>query len=379
MRARHLMIALSLILQLAAFAPALRAQAAPQNVPQKKNETAQPRPAGAPVVVQGKTLFYVPSRMFTLSPQDRTQTIAQRIVWLSSQTPDRIRAVHAEDLETTTVIVSGDVVIATVTDNDAKAVGESRQKLVQQYIQAIQSTALALRGRHSLRAILLGALYALLVTALVIAAFKLLGYTFRKLYGKLEAWHGVYIRSIRIQRLELIPADRISSLLYTAARSLRILLSLVLLYAYVGIVTSFFPWTQGYASVLLDYSLAPLLVVWVRLTSYLPNLFFLVVIFVVAFYLSKFVKCLFREIGRGTLSLPGFYAEWATPTYKIARFLMVMFTLIVAFPHLPGSKSPAFQGVSIFFGLLISPGILFGNFQRRCWNRADLHAGFLSR
>jgi small-conductance mechanosensitive channel len=38
------------------------------------------------------------------------------------------------------------------------------------------------------------------------------------------------------------------------------------------------------------------------------------------------------------------------------RFLIVVFTLIVAFPYLPGSKSPAFQGVSIFFGLLLSLG-----------------------
>jgi small-conductance mechanosensitive channel len=44
------------------------------------------------------------------------------------------------------------------------------------------------------------------------------------------------------------------------------------------------------------------------------------------------------------------------PTYKIVRVLIVVFTLIVAFPYLPGSKSPAFQGVSIFFGLLLSLG-----------------------
>ena len=88
----------------------------------------------------------------------------------------------------------------------------------------------------------------------------------------------------------------------------------------------------------------------------MPNLFFLAVIFVVAYYLSKFVKFMFREVSKGTVSLPGFYAEWAMPTYKIVRVLIVVFTIIVAFPYLPGSKSPAFQGVSIFFGLLLSLG-----------------------
>jgi small-conductance mechanosensitive channel len=140
------------------------------------------------------------------------------------------------------------------------------------------------------------------------------------------------------------------------ARVLRLVLSLSLLYAYVAIVTSFFPWTQGYSATLLDYFLVPLRIIWDALTNYLPNFFFLTVIFFVAYYLTKFVKFLFREVGRGTVSLPGFYAEWATPTYKIVRVLIVVFTLIVAFPYLPGSKSPAFQGVSIFFGLLLSLG-----------------------
>jgi small-conductance mechanosensitive channel len=47
----------------------------------------------------------------------------------------------------------------------------------------------------------------------------------------------------------------------------------------------------------------------------------------------------------------------AMPTYKIARLLIIAFTLVVAFPYLPGSKSPAFQGISIYFGILLSLGL----------------------
>jgi small-conductance mechanosensitive channel len=88
----------------------------------------------------------------------------------------------------------------------------------------------------------------------------------------------------------------------------------------------------------------------------LPNLFFLAAIVVVAYYVTRFVKFLFIQVARGALTLPGFYPDWAMPTYKIARFLIAAFTLVVAFPYLPGSSSPAFQGVSIFFGLLFSLG-----------------------
>ncbi len=321
-----------------------------------QNAASAAHPAGAPVVVDGETLFYVPARMFTFSAEDRAKTIAERVEWLSRQTPARIRAVHIENAENTTAIVSDEVVIATITDGDAQATGKTRQALAEDYARSIQSRALALREQYSLHTILLGALYSLLALALAIFIFKFLAFGSSKLHGKFDAWHGVYIRSIRIQRLELVPAERITHILHTTARVTRFVLSVLLLYALLAVDTSFFPWTQGYSATLLGYFLVPLGLVWNALTSYLPNLFFLVVIFLVAFYLAKFVKVFFREVGNRSISLPGFYAEWAMPTYKIARFLIVVFTLIVAFPYLPGSKSPAFQGVSIFFGLLISLG-----------------------
>jgi len=44
------------------------------------------------------------------------------------------------------------------------------------------------------------------------------------------------------------------------------------------------------------------------------------------------------------------------PTYKIVRFFILAFALTVAFPYIPGSKSEAFKGVSIFLGVLFSLG-----------------------
>jgi len=332
-----------------------RAQASPAAAAQTSAPTPA-QPAGAPVEVGGKTLFYVPARMFTFSPAERATAIAGRVNWLSRQSAERINQLQIEDAETSTAIVSGDVTIATITDSDAKALGKTRQALAQQYMQAIKESALALRDQYSLRTILLGILYLFLATAVLIAALKALKRIFLKVYALLEKWHGLHIRSIRLQKLELVSAERISGFLYTLSQLLRLLTTLLLIYAYVAVVTSFFPWTRGYSGVLLNDFLVPLKVVWAQVTGYLPNLFFLVVIFVAAYYAGKFVKFFFREIGRGTISVPGFYAEWSMPTYKIARALIVIFTLIVAFPYLPGSTSPAFQGVSIFFGLLLSLG-----------------------
>jgi small-conductance mechanosensitive channel len=211
-------------------------------------------------------------------------------------------------------------------------------------------------SRAHLRSIAFSILWTLLATAAFLLLLKAMSHFFPRLYRKIHSWHGRYIRSIRIQKLELLPAERITHVLLALASGVRVLLSLIFFYFYISLVFSFFPWTRGYARILLNYTLYPVRTVGSAAANYLPNVFFIVVILAVAYYLTKVVKFFFVQIGKGTLTLPGFYKDWAAPTYKIARFLIIAFTAIVVFPYLPGSKSPAFQGVSIFLGLLLSLG-----------------------
>lgn len=222
---------------------------------------------------------------------------------------------------------------------------------------AAGEAASALHVAAGTRPVSISLLYTLIATAVLLGVWRLMAYAFSAwLYPRLRSWHGRYIRSIRIQNFELIPAERITAFLLAVARALRVLLSLAALYAYVAVVMIFFPATRPYASLIFDDVLAPLRAIGAALAAYLPNLFYLAVIAVVAYYVSRFVRLVFGEVRRGSITLPGFYPEWALPTYKILRFLIVIFTLIAAFPYIPGSKSPAFQGISIFFGLLLSLG-----------------------
>jgi small-conductance mechanosensitive channel len=88
----------------------------------------------------------------------------------------------------------------------------------------------------------------------------------------------------------------------------------------------------------------------------LPNLAFLVVLFFVVRYLMKLIRVVFEAVARGTLSLKGFETEWAWPTFRIVRLLVIAFGLVVAYPYLPGSGSEAFKGVSLFIGVIFSLG-----------------------
>jgi small-conductance mechanosensitive channel len=311
---------------------------------------------GAPVQLQGKTLFVIQKGYFSFTAADRANAISARILQLSKEPKARIDAVRTYDEETTTAIADDDVVIMTVTEQDAKAANKSRQALAQEYAGKIREAAESLRRQHSLRTILISTLWGVIATVALFLLFKLLSVLSKRTYSTIRSWHGKYIRTIRIQRLELLPAERITTLLLVAARAIRVLLMFALAYAYVSFTFSLFPSTRGYARLLLGYVLYPLGVVWQATVAFVPNLFFIAVILTVAYYLAKVIRFFFLQLEKQTISVSGFYPEWAQPTYKIVRLLVIAFTLVVIFPYLPGAKSPAFQGLSIFFGVLFSLG-----------------------
>ena len=326
------------------------------SVGQKSTKEAPAAVPGAPVQVQGKTFFVIQEGYFSFTPTDRANAISARILQLSKEPKARIEALRIYDEETTTAIADGDVVIMTITSQDAKAAGKSRQVLAQEYTAKIREAAESLRQRHSLRTVMISVLWGVAATVAFLLTLKLLSILFKRSYARIRSWHGKYIRTIRIQRLELFPAERITALLLLLARGLRVLLMFALAYAYVSFTFSLFPSTRGYADVLLGYVLYPLRVVGEATVAFVPNLFFIAVILVVAYYLTKVIRFFFAQLEKQTISISGFYPEWAQPTYKIARLLVIAFTLVVIFPYLPGAKSPAFQGLSIFLGLLFSLG-----------------------
>ncbi|RYZ94394.1 MAG: mechanosensitive ion channel, partial [Proteobacteria bacterium] len=151
-------------------------------------------------------------------------------------------------------------------------------------------------------------------------------------------------------------AARIIAVLEWIAGMVRVVITLLALYIYVPLVLSFFPWTANWAPKLFSYILDPLYTILRVVLEFIPNLFFLLAIALVTRYVLKALKFIFREIELGNLQFEGFFQEWASPTYKLVRVLVIAFAVVMAFPYLPGSSSPAFQGVSVFLGLLLSLG-----------------------
>jgi small-conductance mechanosensitive channel len=133
-------------------------------------------------------------------------------------------------------------------------------------------------------------------------------------------------------------------------------LTLLLLYIYVPLVLSFFPWTAAYSQRIVGYAVRPFAVAWLAFVGYLPSLFYLAAGVVIVRYVLVLLHLLFGAVEAGAITVRGFYADWAEPTYKIARVLVLAFAAMALYPYLPGASSDAFKGVSLFLGVLFSLG-----------------------
>jgi small-conductance mechanosensitive channel len=348
---RLFLVLLTLLAALAGHAFAAETKT-PPSVPPQPAVMAE----AAPVVLDGRELFRIRKRVLSFSPEERARAINARLVRLmeSSRTPRN--PVTVFDGETSSDLFSGEILIMVVTEQDAAVEGKPRPLLAREYASRINSTLELHREERSLYKLLMGGLYALLATLALIAILFFFRFLFSRIYATINSWQTTRLRTVKIQSFEVITADRMATGLLFLTRGIRILFVLLLLYFYIPLVFSFFPWTSGYTTTLLDYAMAPLNAIGTAVVTYLPKLVFVAVIILVMRFVIKGVGLLFTELEKGSITISGFYPEWSEPTFKIIRFLLIAFTAIVVFPYLPGSESPAFRGVSIFLGVLFSLG-----------------------
>lgn len=179
---------------------------------------------------------------------------------------------------------------------------------------------------------------------------------FKSLYLKIYKLKGSRIKAIQYRDYQILSAEYNVKLIISSIKVLRVLLILLIVYLCLPFVFRFLPWTKHIADNLIQLTLTPVKSVIESVINYLPNLFFIAVILVIVRFLTKILKYFTSEIEKEKLVIRGFYKEWTRPTFNLVRIILYIFCLVLIFPYLPGSDSPAFQGVSIFLGVLLSLG-----------------------
>lgn len=204
--------------------------------------------------------------------------------------------------------------------------------------------------------LVVGLLLTLVATGLFLGFLQAFRQLFPRMLDKVSAWGLTTNYSFKIQRVELLTGAQISDVLLGLLRALRFAAYVSLIYLYVTSILGFFSATRKLSVELLNYMIEPIRMIGLGFIASLPDVIAIVMIIVVTNYIIKLIHMFFTGIERGAITFQGFHREWATPTYKIVRFFVLVLAAVAIFPYIPGSHSEAFRGISVFLGVLVSLG-----------------------
>jgi small-conductance mechanosensitive channel len=328
------------------------ADAQQRPVPPTDTSQIDQEPSGAPIYFRGQEIgrILVPNGGFT--PEERAHGVETRLndeILKIGVRSDQVTVVHSE---TASRVLGDGRLLILVTDADAKAAGRDRREYTEALGQTLREIIAETNQEFEPPQIIYAWLRALGSAALGLLAIVLVARVARTGLKRIQAWKVQRVGGVDVGSSEV--AARLPLIMASLVRLGRTVAVVGIVLVTTERVMSFLPWTRPYASEVLRYLADPVSALWQSFLGYLPKAGFLIAIGAATYVVLTLLRLLFREIERGTIRLQNFPAEWATPTYKLVRVLVLALALVAAFPYIPGSQSPAFQGVSIFFGVLVS-------------------------
>ncbi|MEI7724245.1 MAG: mechanosensitive ion channel domain-containing protein [Bacteroidota bacterium] len=302
----------------------------------------------------GTPIFKIYTRIGPFTPQERAKAVEQKVKNIAEDPFFRNDSIKLFRGETSYDVMYGESVITTVDQNDAKAERTSAELVANSRRTKIIYAIQQFRTMTSPGAILKNVGISIGILILLIIIITLINRLFRKLNAKTGILQDKIMKSMRLKEYEFFNRQRLLTILLFILNVLKWIVILILLV--VTLVTIFYllPWTKAFSISLLGFIINPLKDILMKFWNYVPNLITIIVILFVTRLVIRFFKFLRQEVENETLKIPGFYADWALPTFNIFRVLIIIFTIVAIWPYLPGSGSQVFQGVSVMFGLVFS-------------------------
>lgn len=311
---------------------------------------------GVPVAINSDTLFLIYAKRGGRTPVERAEMAQEVINKVGKNYSLSMDSLYVLESEHFSDIMYGELVVYSVTDQDALWQNTTHVELAQEYIPVITNKIVELRREYNVLQVLKRIGLLLLVLVAQYYLFRLTNKLFRKLRRKIIRLKQTVLKPIVVRDYEFLNTHRQGLVLIFLTNMVRYVVLLLQLMISVPIIFSIFPQTENLAIKLFGYLISPIKMVGKSILEYIPNLFIIIVIYLCVKYIIKGFKYVSLEIQDKKLKINGFYPDWAMPTYNIVRFLLYAFMIAMIYPYLPGSNSGVFQGISVFIGLIISLG-----------------------
>lgn len=307
----------------------------------------------APLVVGQDTIVVFRSNVAGVTPARRTEIARQRLDAI--RPPAIFEPIRTDTIPGGRIVLIGDAMAFMVmdTDVDPRSHETSRDvadRAARMLHEALAQRAILLTPAHRLRGLIES----------IVATLVLVGLLFVERWGhhRLLAW----MKTTKVAsagRLKVGDVDVLDRLSVAGVWLLRIavnILGLMLVGFWAVFVLNRFAETQRWGLQARWFLRDTLRSFQSGILHSLPGVVAAGLVVIIGYFVSKLATEIFVSIERGNLRILGVHPETAGATRRLVNTLIWLFTVVIAYPFLPGSDSEVFKGISVFLGILITLG-----------------------
>lgn len=305
------------------------------------------------VVFENDTLFSIATNLGPYSPDDRAQSASDRLTKLADRYKIVADSFITIEKNKYSIISYRNYHLFSVSETDAAQFNRSRHDLATEYLAITKTTFADLIEQNTLTYWLLRIAY----TLLAIAGLFLIIFFINKLFKWLDIKLTNYEKGLKRKRKSIfkyLVQNSSGNVFLLISKIIKLALIVFILFFYLPFMFSFLPWTQGLAGTFYGYIATPVKSIINGFIGFIPNLFAIFIIFIIARYFLRILTYISKEIEENKLKINGFHRDWARPTFNLVKILIYALALVFTVQYLPASK--AFQGVSIFVGIIFTLG-----------------------
>jgi len=311
--------------------------------------------AGVPLRVLNREVFVFRANSGPYLPEQRAAAAALRIE--RAQPKSGFARVESEKIGTNATIKIDGVVVFHISPGDVPEIlGESFDTVVQRTVHRLKLVMDEAEERHDSGRLFKSAGFGLLMTGVLVGFIWILARNRRWAEIRLIRMTADKAGQVRSHTLRAFGLQNIVPILrgiMTAVFWVLIVLSAVL---WLEHVLQLLPQTRPWGEQLSSRFLGLLGTLGQGVLRALPNLGIVLFVWLVARFASSAMRRFFTAVARGSVKSQFFDSVTAPITQRLCVVLIWVTALLVAFPYIPGSQTPAFRGISVLAGLMISLG-----------------------
>ncbi|MCX6197973.1 MAG: mechanosensitive ion channel family protein [Bacteroidetes bacterium] len=313
--------------------------------------------AALPVAPFKDTLFFINANLHLIPAKERVATLNK---WMKKMYRDpRFTAESLSILDRGTlfhILYNSRETVLTVSEVDALWFSKKGEDLAKDLVAKIIAGVEAEKQINLTKDRIEKSVWVLLIVLCLCIVVFLINKVFKYIKNFLSKQKLHVLNGITIGKFVLFTPAEHEMVAHKLVNFTRLITILVAVYFSLPLLFSIFPITEKWATTLFGLVFTPAKSAFTGVINFIPDFFTILVIYYIFKYCLQVARFFAQQVEEGDVEIDGFHRDWAQPTFDIFRVLMYAFMLILIFPYLPGSSSAAFQGVSVFLGVLLSLG-----------------------